>query len=106
MLQHCTMLHRSAQCCNVRSTQTHLCCNDGRAGESVIAALVGANAALHAIDEMSYTPLHRAAEYENEAAVGALIRLKADVHATKEDGTTPLFQATPLPPLPSAPSPN
>ena len=54
---------------------------------------------------MSYTPLHRAAEYENEAAVGALIRLRADVHATKEDGTTPLFQAIPSPPLGTLPSP-
>ena len=59
-----------------------------------IEALVGAGAALEAIDKTQRTPLHLAAEHGRAAAVKALVAAGAALTARDEDGRDPLTTAT------------
>ena len=59
-----------------------------------IEALVGAGAALEAIDKTQRTPLHLAAEDGRAAAVKALVAADAALTARDEDGRDPLTTAT------------
>ena len=59
-----------------------------------IEALVGAGAALEAIDKTQRTPLHLAAEDGRAAAVKALVAAGAALTARDEDGRDPLTTAT------------
>ena len=59
-----------------------------------IEALVGAGAALEAIDKTQRTPLHLAAEDGRAAAVKALVAAGAALTARDEDGREPLTTAT------------